>query len=506
MARFVMANRRAGKFHEFEKEASRAALDAGFNQLFAGSVSVVNDRNPQDRRARRVVVFDADPEEVAAKAPTLPTDVLVEPEILHFPVIRASGYRVGLSAVGLGGAAVLEAPAAGPQTSFSVPVTGSGAPLPGAEVILFTVDQLNQQRRTTQTTDASGNAAFSLSTGHQVVGLLILPAGGHWSMIVRSPMNGTVVDCPPIPAVGPLDWWHNQLGIAQFDPSRGTGIKIGVLDTGVGPHGCLAHVVNVGAFINGGHDPQGGADVDSHGSHVCGTIGARPNNRNRQRAGIAPGVSLFCARVFPPDEGASQADIANAIDELSRERGVDLINMSLGANQPSDIELDAIRDALQRGTLCVCAAGNESGAVTWPGAFAETVAVSAVGLKNTAPAGSLSATRLPTDPAKFGSGNLFLANFSSFGVEVTCAAPGVGIIATVPERFGLAEPYAAMDGTSMASPAACGALAALLAASPTYQALTGSARAEEARSILAANCRSIGLASVFQGRGMSTVI
>jgi hypothetical protein len=52
-----MANRRAGKFHEFEKEASRAALDAGFSQLFAGSVRVVNDRNPQDRRARRVVLF-----------------------------------------------------------------------------------------------------------------------------------------------------------------------------------------------------------------------------------------------------------------------------------------------------------------------------------------------------------------------------------------------------------------------------------------------------------------
>ena len=83
-----------------------------------------------------------------------------------------------------------------------------------------------------------------------------------------------------------------------------------------------------------------------------------------------------------------------------------------------------------------------------------------------------------------GNGGLFLANFSSFGSDADVTGPGVGIIATVPERFGLQQPYAAMDGTSMASPAVCGALAALLAVSATYQALTGSARAEEARAIL----------------------
>jgi subtilisin len=223
------------------------------------------------------------------------------------------------------------------------------------------------------------------------------------------------------------------------------------------------------------------------------------------RAGIAPGVSLFCARVFPPDAGANQGDIVNALDELSRERGVDLVNMSLGARQPSQVELDAIRDALERGTLCICAAGNDAGAVSWPAAFPETVAVSAIGLKNQAPPGTLSATRVPTDASKHGAANLFLANFSSFGPEVTCTAPGVGIISTVPERFGLTEPYAVMDGTSMASPAACGALAALLAESPTYQSLTGAARAAEARSILATNCRSIGLATAFQGTGMPRV-
>ena len=240
-------------------------------------------------------------------------------------------------------------------------------------------------------------------------------------MVVRNPVGGTVHDCPPFEAVGPLDWWHKQLGIAQFNASRGKGIKVGVIDTGVGPNGCLAHVIDVGAFIDGAHDPNGGADVDSHGSHVCGTIGARPVQLASQRAGIAPGATLFCARVFPPNEGANQGDIANAIDELSRARRVDLINMSLGAASPSQIELDAIQDALQRGTLCICAAGNESGSVGFPAAFPEVVAVSAVGLKNTAPSGSLSSTRLPNDPAKLGSGDLFWP--SSAISEIRSTAP-----------------------------------------------------------------------------------
>jgi subtilisin len=218
---------------------------------------------------------------------------------------------------------------------------------------------------------------------------------------------------------------------------------------------------------------------------------------------VAPGATLIVARVFPgPDAGASQADIANAIDDLSRGRNADLINMSLGADTPSNIELDAIRDALQRGTLCVCAAGNDGGAVSWPAAFDETVAVSAIGLKNTAPVGSLSAGRTPTDPSRLGAQNLYLANFSNFGAQVDCGAPGVGIIATVPERFGLTRPYAPMDGTSMASPVACGALAALLADSASYKSLTGAARAEEARAILRENCQTIALATVFQGRGL----
>jgi subtilisin len=98
---------------------------------------------------------------------------------------------------------------------------------------------------------------------------------------------------------------------------------------------------------------------------------------------------------------------------------------------------------------------------------------------------------------------MFLANFSCFGPEIDCCAPGVGIISTVPERFGLTMPYAAMDGTSMASPAACGALAAILAKSIDYPGLPRDvSRAERARALLKANCRDVAMEARYQGRGI----
>ena len=346
MARYVMANRRAGKFLDVQKTASRAALEVGFSNLFAASVNVVNDLAPTDELARRVVVFDADPEEVSAKAVTLPTDVIVEPEILHFPVGGSRGKarpvapatdRSALSAPAVNPAALAGAPLATladvtAAPTFTIGVTGSGAPLHGAEVMLFLA---GVREPVSSLTAANGVASFSLPPGSQVGAAVASPAGGHWSMVSRSPANGSTIDCLPFQSVGPIDWWHRQLGVVTFDPTRGSGIRIGVIDSGVGPHGCLAHAIRAGAFINGGHDPAGGADVDSHGTHVSGLIGARPVGA-ADRGGIAPGAGLFVARVFPaPHQGASQADIANAIDHLSRTLHTDLINLSLGAPQPS---------------------------------------------------------------------------------------------------------------------------------------------------------------------------
>ncbi len=501
MARYVMANRRSGKFHEFEKRASRAALDSSFHTLLTANVDLIGDTNPSDDQKRRVVIFEANPSEVEAKKVSLPSDVMIEPEILHYTDISQRFYSTFSPF-----AATAEVLPVAAGATLTVTVVGSGNLLTGTEVTLFLRGSGSLARKLTALTSPLGQVIFNFSPIWTPTALVVIPAGGFWSVVVRGPQDGSTVDVPPLPHDGPLAWWHRALGINNLDLARGSGIKVGVIDTGVGPHGFLSHIQRIGSFLDGVFDPGGGADSDAHGSHVCGTIGARPTN-NQDFVGIAPGVDLFCARVFPPGRGANQGDIADAIESLSKDHQVDLINLSLGASSPSEIEQDAIRDALERGTLCICAASNSAGPVEFPAAFPESVAVSALGLEGWGPNGTLASTRQPLEREKFGSGRLFLANFSCFGPEMDCCAPGVGIISTVPERHNLMMPYSSMDGTSMASPVACGVLAAILSATPNYQGLPRDvSRAERARALLKANCRDVEMEARFQGRGIPRVL
>lgn len=500
MARYVLSNRRAGKFDTAEKVASRVAADRSFS-LLAGGADLVSRLEPADETAREVIVFEANPAEVAAKAALAGPDVLIEPEILHFPVATLPMDMARLARAQTAGHVL-----AGSGVTFETTVKGATQALPNAEVVLILRANGGRQNELVTRTDAAGKAKFSFSRAWKPAALVVTPVGDHWTMVVRGPTTGVTVTCPPLPDTGPLAWWHEVLGLSEPAHELGGGITVGVVDTGAGPNAHLAHVLDAGAFINANHmtAPGAGQDVGSHGTHVSGTIGSRPEATSCRPVGIAPGATLIAARVFPDESsGANQGDIAGAIEHLSRIRGADLINLSLGAPQGSEIEHDAIIDAAERGTLCICAAANSGGPVEFPAGFPESVAVSAIGLEGWGPAGSTASVRLPQEPEKFGNDNLYLANFSCFGPEIDCAAPGVGIIATVPERFGMTAPYQAMDGTSMASPAACGLLAAVLSVSSEYLDLPRDVtRSEKARSLLRQVGRDIGLASEFQGRGV----
>lgn len=498
MARYVLSHRRAGIFDDSEKRAVREQADRAFSSLFAANADVVGRSEPKEETKRETVIFDASPAEVDVKRAELSGDVLLEPEIVHYrdttrPLDLAPTDREAAGEV-----------LAGTGETLRLTVRGPSGPLPGAEVLLFLRDATGEANRLESATDASGEVAFQFGSSWSAAAALVLPAN-HWSLIVRGPTDGMTVEVIELPATAPTAWWHRVLGHGAIEEA-GNGVRVGVADTGLGPHPHLAHATSVGAFVDGDHDegPSAGHDVDSHGTHVCGTIGARTPADARYAGGVAPGVDLFAARVFPDrTRGANQGDIANAIDHLSKERQVDLINLSLGAPSGSEIERDAIEDALERGTLCVCAAGNSNGPVEFPAAFPETVAVGALGLEGWGASGSLSATRYPDRADHFGATGLYRANFSCFGAEVDCAAPGVGIVAPVPEHDGLVAPYTEMDGTSMASPDTVAALALALSATPDYLALPRDlTRSSQARAVLAFVCRNIGLAPELQGDGV----
>jgi len=392
-----------------------------------------------------------------------------------------------------------------------VTVKGGGKPLAGIEVMFYLRDPGNQIRTVNVTTDKTGKASIGVPPGHVVSFVEPIPYAGFWIMLAEAPPSGSTIDCLPIvkSGAGGGAWWHQAMSVDVTDTNRGAGIRVGVIDTGCGPHPNLSHVTLVGAFVDGTTLPPAQAkDVAEHGSHTSGIIGARPSKAG-EYAGMAPGCDLFHARVFKgegPQDGPSQADLINAIDALSRDHQCDLINMSLGGAPPSQAEEDAIRDAAERGTLCICSAGNDAGPINFPGAYPECAAVSAIGQIGWAPPGTFSFGNRPKDPQRLGQENLFLATFSCFGSTLACAAPGVGIVSTVPAKSGLPAPYMEMDGTSMASPAACGALADVLAKDANYKSLPRDiSRTNAARALLAQHCHPFGLAIKFEGRGLPRI-
>lgn len=496
MPRYVLINRRAGKFTAEEKHASRAAVAHTLARL-EGNVKVIADKNPKDDLARRVVVMDADASQVAELQKSLDPNAILE------PLIRRSLHR--RTPPGFGGLP-MSAIAQSAGSPYQVTVTGGGAPLVGIQVMVYFRDPSGQVKIQTVSSDNNGLAEVIVPPGHQIALVEPIPYAGFWIMLAQAPPCGSTIDCLPVARseAGGSGWWHTAMGIHVNDGTRGVGIKVGVIDTGCGPHPNLKHVNLVGVFVDGQSLPGDQAtDVAQHGTHTSGIIGARPTQPT-DYAGMAAGCDLFHARVFKSeDEGPSQADLINAIDALSRGSACDLINMSLGGGPPSQAEEDCIRDAAERGTLCICSAGNENGPIDYPGAYLECSAVSAIGLLGWAPAGTFSFDNRPQDATKMGQNNYFLASFSCFGPTLACAAPGVGIVSTVPDKDGAMDLHMEMDGTSMASPAACGTLAVILAQDGQYPTLPRDpSRTAAARNLLAQHCVPFGLPVKYEGRGL----
>jgi subtilisin len=504
MPEYVLVNRRAGMFTDGSKIASRATVHATLGMLT--SANIVADHQPVDPLARQVVLLNADAAQVASIRANMSADSILEPAIrrnlhLEIPIELQPTVPHTASAV----------TANLPGTQYAITVHGAGAPLPNIEVMLYLRDPGGQIQNTTVKTNNKGKLSFPVPSGFQIAFVEPIPYAGFWIMLVEAPPSGSTIDCLPIAKAqtGNKGWWHDVMGVEVNNSTRGAGIKVGVIDTGCGPHRNLNHVTLVGAFVDGQVLPPNQAvDVAEHGTHTSGIIGARPTKAS-DYAGLAVGCDLFHARVFKgegPHDGPTQADIINAIDSLSRDHGCDLINMSLGGGPPSQAEEDAIRDAAQRGTLCICSAGNDNGPIEFPGAYPECASVSAIGQIGWAPAGTFSANNRPHEAAKMGHQNLFLAAFSCFGPALACAGPGVGIVSTVPDRDGNVGAYMEMDGTSMASPAACGALAVILSQDATYKALPRDvSRSKRAALLLSQHCKPFGLPVKFEGRGLPVI-
>jgi subtilisin len=244
-----------------------------------------------------------------------------------------------------------------------------------------------------------------------------------------------------------------------------TGIAVAVLDTGIDTAHPDLNVVGGTGCANG----SSFKDLNGHGSHVAGTIGARDDGVGV--VGVAPGVPLYAVRVLGKDGLGSWASLICGIDWVTANAGslnIKVANMSLGGSGSDDGNCgqtngDALHAAICKsvaaGVTYVVSAGNSNAdfATFAPAAYDEVLTVTAEADFNGQPGGGAGATcRTDVDetPADF-------SNFTTVGsadASHTIAAPGVCILSTWKGGG-----YNTISGTSMASPHVAGTAALCIA-------------------------------------------
>jgi len=171
----------------------------------------------------------------------------------------------------------------------------------------------------------------------------------------------------------------------------GSGVVVGHPDTGYTPHPELADpsrlLVGLGFdFDDDDADPiddlsDGLLDNPGHGTGTGSVIlsdrGAAVGNNAREFvSGAAPFASLIPIRTTESVVLFSMRGLRQAIDHAVA-KGAHVISISLGGPLPSPALRQAVRRAVDAGTIVLAAAGNHVRFVVFPAAFDEVIAVAA---------------------------------------------------------------------------------------------------------------------------------
>ena len=278
-------------------------------------------------------------------------------------------------------------------------------------------------------------------------------------------------------SAGTLPWGIDRIDadVAHAQGATGDGVDVGVIDTGISAthpdlSGNLADPEvdenhKAWAKCSGGNCTYPWSDDGGHGTHVAGTVAAAGDGEGV--IGVAPDATLHALKVCSGNGGCRTSAIVAAI-RYAADHDWGVVNLSLGSPRRSPALRAAGEYAVEAGVVPVAAAGNRGTAdsVGYPAAYEEFLAVSATNIKDE------------------------LADFSSRGPEIDLAAPGVSICSTHPDG------HTVLDGTSMASPHATGAVA---------QVLSNGYGPSEARRRLLDTAEDIGHPDTHQGKGLVDV-
>jgi subtilisin family serine protease len=230
-------------------------------------------------------------------------------------------------------------------------------------------------------------------------------------------------------------WYLPTLQVPQAWDVSASGALVAVIDSGVdATHPDLAGKLVTGwNFLNGNTDTS---DTMGHGTAVAGTLAAAANN-GVGTVGVSAASQIMPLVVVSAEDLAAYSDIAAAI-QYAADRGVRVINISIGGAYASAALQSAVDYAWNKGAVVFAAAMNTSSSTPYyPAACTHALAVAA------------------TDSSDR------LASFSNFGDWVSLSAPGSNILAPL-----AGGGYGYWYGTSFSAPIAAGVAALSLAANP----------------------------------------
>ena len=225
------------------------------------------------------------------------------------------------------------------------------------------------------------------------------------------------------------------MGVPDDNQEWGKGVRIAVLDTGVGDHPSLADASITHLSMLEGSDAAG--DYGSHGLAVASLLVGQGEIR-----GIVPGAELMSIQVLNAAGEGNGFDLARGII-AAVDGGANIINLSLGTSTQSQALWEAVMYAHARDIVVVASAGNDGGGqLLFPAGYAGVVSVGSV---------DADGRHLP---------------FSNRGESLALSAPGFSLATAGPEG---GTTYS--NGTSFSGPLVAGALASLLPEMGVWEAV-----------------------------------